>query len=66
MDINQAYELCKEKNIKLQGKLRYDPYVGWIDEKDSYYCILCELNEKEEDNNCIGYCKDNEMCNIYK
>lgn len=66
MDINEAYKFCKDKKIKLKGKLRYDPYVGWIDEDGDEYMILCDLNEKEEDNTCDGNCKDNESCNIYK
>lgn len=66
MNIEEAYKLCEENNIELNGELRYDPYVGWIDEYEDKYCILCELNEKEEDNTCNGNCKDNESCNIYR
>jgi len=65
MTIEEAVDFCREKNIEIKGQLCYDPYIGWIDEHESYqddncgpYCCICDLNIA--DKLC---CK--EICGIY-
>jgi len=57
--VEEAVQFCKDKGIEIKGTLRYDPYIGWVDdsiEHENGYCMLCDLNvENNLCCTCIHY-----------
>lgn len=52
-DYKKAELYCKKEGYEIEGKLAFDPYIGWVDLTDKYeigYIVLCDLNE------FMGYC----------
>jgi coenzyme F420-reducing hydrogenase beta subunit len=72
MGVEEAEVKAKEFGMEIKGKIKFDPYSGWIDDAPGKYgengehnhCLLCELNVAD------GFCElcedDEEPCKIFE
>ena len=47
----EAEQFCNDNKVKIEGKLAYDPYLGFIDvspKHENENCIVCDLNIDED------------------